>query len=155
MQNFSASGSAHRTAFRNHRHRPKTLPRRVLCTNEKRINNKLVGRQPFIKNSVRQKKKLTAAIFTHTKTSFKIIRENIFMKWKPKRKCIQKKLPLLYGEKSSFCSGVFRNSLHLVYIWFCYKKIPLYNTEKNSSFVDVFLEKIYKLFSRKRGSPKL
>ena len=30
------------------------------------------------------------------------------------------------------------------------EKIPIYYTEKNSSFVDVFLEKIYKLFSRKR-----
>lgn len=34
----------HRTAFCNHRHRPKTLPCRVLCTNEKRINNKFIWR---------------------------------------------------------------------------------------------------------------
>ena len=65
---------------------------------------------------------------------------------KTKKKTPFKKLPLLYGEKSPFCSGVFQNSLHLVYISFHHsKKIPLYNTEKNSSFVDVFLEKIFDL----------
>lgn len=42
--NFSASGCTHRTAFCNHRPRPKTLPCRVLCTNEKRINNKFIWR---------------------------------------------------------------------------------------------------------------
>ncbi len=63
-----------------------------------------------------------------------------------KEKRLSKKLPLLYGEKFPFCSGVFQNSLHLVYICFRHnKKIPLYNTEKNSSFVDVFLEKIFDL----------
>ena len=144
MQNFSASRCTHRTAFCNHRHRPKTLPCRVLCPNEKRINDEFIRWQSFIKNPVWQKKKLTAAIFTHMKTSFKIIRENIFPSGKQKKKH-RSKPPLLYGEKFPFCSGVFQNSLHLVYIRFYYKKIPLYNTEKNSSFVDVFLEIIFVL----------
>jgi len=66
-----------------------------------------------------------------------------------------KKVPLLYGEKFPFCSGVFQNSLHLVYISFHHRKIPLYNTEKNLSFVDVFLEKIINYFNAKRGSPQI
>jgi hypothetical protein len=66
---------------------------------------------------------LPAAIFTHTKTSFQIIRENILLSENQKEKSLRK------------------NSL--------------YYTEKNFRFVRVFLEKIYKLFSRKRGSPKL
>ena len=45
----------------------------------------------------------------------------------------------------------FRWSVHLVYIWFhLNKKIPLYNTEKNSSFVDMFWNKIYKLFYKNK-----
>ena len=39
-----------------------------------------------------------------------------FAEWKPKRKTPFKKFLLLYGEKFPFCSGVFQNSLHLVYI---------------------------------------
>lgn len=89
------------------------------------------------------------------KTSLQIIRENILLSENQKEKVLRKKHPLLYGEKFPFCSGVFQNSLHLVYIWFYYKKIPLYNTEKNSSFVDVFLEKIYKLFYAKEVRPKM
>ena len=75
---------------------------------------------------------------------------------KTKKKTPFKKLPLLYREKFPFCSGVFQNSLHLVYICFHHsKKIPLYNTEKNSSFVDVFSEKIINYFHAKRGSPQI
>ena len=114
MQNFSASGSTHRTAFCNHRHRPKTLPRRVFCTNEKRINNKLVGQQPFIKNPVRQKKKLTAAIFTHTKTSFQIIRENILLSENQKKNTVQKN-SLYYTEKNSRFVRVFCKILYTLF----------------------------------------
>ena len=56
--------------------------------------------QPFIKNSVWQKKKLTSAIFTHTKTSFQIIRENILLSEKQKEKH-NSKIPLYYTEKNS------------------------------------------------------
>ena len=72
------------------------------------------------------------------------------------KKFTHKKVPLLYGEKSSFCSGVFQNSLHLVYIWFHHnKRIPLYNTEKNSSFVDVFWKKIYNLFYKNKNPHRI
>ena len=72
-----------------------------------------------------------------------------------KKKCLEKtpstilrKIPILFGCFSKF----FTPCLHLISPR---QKIPLYNTEKNSSFVDVFLEKIYKLFSRKKGSPQI
>ena len=39
-----------------------------------------------------------------------------------KEKALRKKLPLLYREKSPFCSGVLQNSLHLVYICFHHNK---------------------------------
>ena len=42
--------------------------------------------------------------------------ERVFCRVKTKIKTQFKKLPLLYGEKFPFCSGVFQNSLHLVYI---------------------------------------
>ena len=45
-----------------------------------------------------------------------------FYKVKTKRKTPFKKLPLLYREKSPFCSGVFQKFLHLVYIWFHHNK---------------------------------
>ena len=46
----------------------------------------------------------------------------------------------------------FRWSIHLVYIWFHHgRKKRLYNTEKNSSFVDVFWKKIYKLFYKNKN----
>jgi len=70
-----------------------------------------------------------------------------------KKKCLEKtpstirrKISILFGCFAKF----FTPCLH-----FTIEKILLYNTEKNSSFVDVFLEKIYKLFSRKRGSPQI
>ena len=56
--------------------------------------------QPFIKNSVWQKKKLTAEIFTHTKASFQIIRENILLSKKQKEKHNSKN-SLHYTEKNS------------------------------------------------------
>ena len=69
-----------------------------------------------------------------------------FIKWKPKRKTPFKKLPLLYGEKSPFCSGVLQNSLHLVYIWFHHnKKYPSIIRKKIQVFVDVFSEKIFNI----------
>jgi len=37
---------------------------------------------------------------------------------------------------------------------FIIEKIPLYNTEKNSSFVDVFSEKFTNYFHAKRGLPQ-
>lgn len=59
---------------------------------------------------------------------------------------LRKKLPLLYGEKFPFCSGVYQNFYTLFTFDFTMEeKILLYNTEKNSNFVDVFLEKIFKL----------
>ena len=51
---------------------------------------------------------------------------------------IQRKFPVLFGCFANF----FTPCLHLISLK---KKIPLYNTEKNSSFVDVFLEKIFDL----------
>ena len=51
---------------------------------------------------------------------------------------IRRKIPVLFGCFSKF----FTPCLHLISLK---KKIPLYNTEKNSSFVDVFLEKIFDL----------
>lgn len=56
---------------------------------------------------------------------------------------IQRKILILFGCFAKF----FTPCLHLISPQ---KKIPLYNTEKNSSFVDVFSKKIYKLFSRKK-----
>ena len=56
---------------------------------------------------------------------------------------IRRKISILFGCFSKF----FTPCLHLILLR---RKIPLYNTEKNSGFVDVFWEKIYKLFSRKK-----
>jgi len=93
---------------------------------------------------------LTAAIFTHTKTSFQIIRENILLSENQKEKALRKN-SLYYTEKNSRFVRVFCKILYTLFTFdFTIEKIPLYNTEKNLSFVDVFLEKIYKLFSRKK-----
>lgn len=51
---------------------------------------------------------------------------------------IRRKIPVLFGCFSKF----FTPCLHLISPQ---KNTPLYNTEKNSSFVDVFLEKIFNL----------
>ena len=56
---------------------------------------------------------------------------------------IQRKILILFGCFSKF----FTPCLHLISPQ---QKTPLYNTKKNSGFVDVFWEKIYKLFSRKK-----
>ena len=61
---------------------------------------------------------------------------------------IRRKIPVLFGCFSKF----FTPCLHLISPQ---QKIPLYNTEKNSSFVDVFLEKIINYFNAKRGSPQI
>ena len=81
----------------------------------------------------------------HTKPSFKIIRENILLSENQKEKHLEKtpstirrKIPVLFGCFAKF----FTPCLHLISPR---QKIPLYNTEKNSSFVDVFLEKIFNL----------
>ena len=55
------------------------------------------------------------------KTSLQIIRENILLSENQKEKVLRKKLPLLYGEKSPFCSGVFRKNLQII---FTQKKNP-------------------------------
>ena len=101
-----------------------------------------------------KRKKLPAAIFTHTKTSFQIIRENILLSEKQKEKVLRKN-SLYYTEKNFRFVRVFFKIFYTLFTFnFSKEKIPLYNTEKNSSFVDVFWKKIYKLFYAKRGSPK-
>jgi len=97
---------------------------------------------------------LTTAIFTHTKTSFQIIRENIFDSENTKRKDTVQK-PLYYTEKNSHFVRVFFKILYTLFTFdFIIVKIPLYNTEKNSSFVDVFSEKFTNYFHAKRGLPQ-
>ena len=84
----------------------------------------------------------------HTKTSFKIIRENILPSENQKEKGLEKN-SLYYTEKNSRFVRVFFKILYTLFTFdFTIEKIPLYNTEKNSSFVDVFLEKIYKFFGK-------
>ena len=89
------------------------------------------------------------------KPPFKLF-ERMFCRVKTKKKThlektpstIRRKFPVLFG-----CfSKIFTPCLHLISPW---QKIPLYNTEKKSNFVDVFWKKIYKLFSRKRGLTKM
>ena len=62
-------------------------------------------------------------------------KENAFQKTPS---TIRRKISILFGCFSEF----FTPCLHLIPLP---QKIPLYNTEKNSSFVDVFLEKIFNL----------
>ena len=90
----------------------------------------------------------------HTKTSFQIIRENISdcenQKEKAFRKTpstIRRKFSILFGCFAKF----FTPCLHLISPR---QKIPLYNTEKKLSFVDVFSERFTNYFHAKRGSPK-
>ena len=78
--------------------------------------------------------------------------ERIFCWVKTKKeKCLEKS-PSTIRRKIAILFGCFANfftpCLHLISPQ---QKIHLYNTEKNSSFVDVFLEKIYKLFTRKKN----
>jgi len=81
---------------------------------------------------------LTAAIFTHTKTSFQIIRENILPSENQKEKALRKN-SLYYTEKNSHFVRVFFKILYTLFTFdFTIEKIPLYNTGKNMSFVDVF-----------------
>ncbi len=53
-----------------------------------------------------------------TAKSMRLLPEFVIKRIKIKfnEKMLRKKFPLLYGEKFPFCSGVFQNSLHLVYI---------------------------------------
>ena len=60
---------------------------------------------------------------------------------------ILRKILILFGCFSKF----FTPCLHLISPQ---QKIPLYNTEKNSSFVDVFWEKFINYFHAKRGLPQ-
>jgi hypothetical protein len=81
---------------------------------------------------------LTAAIFTHTKTSFQIIRENILPSENQKEKALRKN-SLYYTEKNSHFVRVFFKILYTLFTFdFTIEKIPLYNTEKKLGFVDVF-----------------
>ena len=57
---------------------------------------------------------------------------------------IRRKISILFGCFSKF----FTPCLHLISPQ---QKIPLYNTEKNSSFVDVFCKKIYNLFYKNKN----
>ena len=77
-----------------------------------------------------------------------------FAKWKSKRKTPFKKLPLLYGEKFQFCSGVFQNSLHLVYIWFHHnKKYPSIIQRKIQVLLMCFQKNLQIILRKKRFAP--
>lgn len=76
-----------------------------------------------------------------------------FYKVKAKKKNTIKKLPLLYGEKFPFCSGVLQNSLHLVYICFHHsKKYPSIIQRKNWILLMCFERKFTNYFHAKEKS---
>ena len=116
LQRVSASGRTHIALLRHLRNGPKAYAFAVANRNKKTVNHKFVRRKVFIKDFVRQKKKLTAAIFTHTKPSFQIIRENIFDSENTKKhrsktpSTIRRKIPVLFGCFSEF----FTSCLHLI-----------------------------------------
>ena len=114
LECVSASGRTHITLLSHLRNRPKTYAFAVANRNKKTINYKFIWRKVFIKNSVRQKKKLTTAILTHTKPSFKIIRENILLSESQKEKH-RSKNSLYYTEKNPCFVRVFCKILYTLF----------------------------------------
>ena len=94
MQNFSASGCTHRTAFCNHRHRPKTLPRRVLCPNEKRIKQWTRWGDNRSSKILFGKRKYYPLQFLRIRKPPSKLFERIFCRMKTKKNTSFKKLPL-------------------------------------------------------------
>ena len=118
LERVSASGRTHITLLRHLRNRPKTYTFAVANRNKKTVNHKFVRRKVFIKDFVRHVVNLAVGfvIFVCVLfwTSFQIIRENIFIKWKPKRKRLSKN-PLYYTEKNPRFVRLFFKILYTLF----------------------------------------